>query len=466
MRSISTKQILLTAFLWLCLALHGNAASWNEIVAQVDKDVAQTREAVRETRKIVQEERGKLQKELAELRGTVEQDEAGLKALKAQFETMLQTEETLRGEIEQEEEAARALEETIRTLAKDADEMIQRSLITAEQPSRRDAIRPMLDTERFPGMDDIETLAAVFSEEMAEGGKIRKRSGTFVNAQGAEVSGTILRIGKFTACYQLDGEVGYLRLDKDLQKLVAIPGKPPWGVRRAIRKYFFGESVHMPLDLTGGIIAEQVNQGQGVREWLDSGGLLVWPILIIAVVAMLLSLERLFSLGRIPTKTDKLMDRLRDLLSKGDVKGGQELCQKNPGIPTCNVLKAGLESVKASREVMENILEEAILKELPRLERFLSTLGVLAAIAPLLGLLGTVTGMIHTFQGITVFGTSDPRMMSGGISEALVTTQMGLAVAIPIMIAHHFFDRRVEKIIGDMEEKGTAVMALVVKSEE
>jgi biopolymer transport protein ExbB len=81
---------------------------------------------------------------------------------------------------------------------------------------------------------------------------------------------------------------------------------------------------------------------------------------------------------------------------------------------------------------------------------------VLAAVAPLLGLLGTVTGMINTFQTITLYGTGDPRMMSGGISEALITTQLGLAVAVPIMILHHILERRVDALMGDMEEKGTS----------
>ena len=108
-------------------------------------------------------------------------------------------------------------------------------------------------------------------------------------------------------------------------------------------------------------------------------------------------------------------------------------------------------------------MEEAILKQLPRLERFLPTLSVFAAIAPLLGLLGTVTGMIETFQVITRFGTSDPKLMAGGISEALITTQLGLAVAMPIIIIHHFLERRVDKVVGDMEEKGLALAAAMME---
>jgi len=128
------------------------------------------------------------------------------------------------------------------------------------------------------------------------------------------------------------------------------------------------------------------------------------------------------------------------------------------------VLLTALAFKDQTRQDMENALQEAILGEIPRIERFLSTLGMLAAIAPLLGLLGTVTGMINTFHVITTYGTGDPRMMSSGISEALVTTMLGLSVAIPIMLAHTFLSRRVETLISKMEEKSVAFVNLVFKS--
>ena len=115
------------------------------------------------------------------------------------------------------------------------------------------------------------------------------------------------------------------------------------------------------------------------------------------------------------------------------------------------------------RMEMENVLQEAILQEIPGLERFLSTLGMLAAIAPLLGLLGTVTGMINTFDMITHYGTGNPRMMSGGISEALVTTMLGLSVAIPILLCHTLLTRHTENIIAQMEEKAVAFTNIIYK---
>jgi len=219
----------------------------------------------------------------------------------------------------------------------------------------------------------------------------------------------------------------------------------------------------MPLDLSGGVILEQVNGENGLRHWVERGGFLVWPIFLIAIVAFFLALERVWTLSRMTTRTDALMDQVRELAHRGEWEKCREMCRQYPSSPTCRVLRAGLRHRGLDKAVLENALEESILKELPRLERFLTTLSVLAAIAPLLGLLGTVTGMIHTFQGITVFGTSDPRMMSGGISEALITTQLGLAVAVPVMIVHHFLDRRVEKIIADMEEKGTSLVTAMIR---
>ncbi len=102
--------------------------------------------------------------------------------------------------------------------------------------------------------------------------------------------------------------------------------------------------------------------------------------------------------------------------------------------------------------------------KIPAIERFVSTLGMLAAIAPLLGLLGTVTGMINTFHVITYYGAGDPKMMSGGISEALVTTMLGLSVAIPIMLFHTLLSRRVETQISQMEEKAVAFVNMVFKA--
>jgi len=163
-------------------------------------------------------------------------------------------------------------------------------------------------------------------------------------------------------------------------------------------------------------------------------------------------------------KSEPFMDKLRALVAAGDWEGCEALCRswKNKWIP--EILLTALAFRDQSRQDMENALQEAILGKIPAIERFVSTLGMLAAIAPLLGLLGTVTGMINTFHVITYYGAGDPKMMSGGISEALVTTMLGLTVAIPIMLLHTLLSRRVETQIGQMEEKAVAFVNMVFKA--
>jgi biopolymer transport protein ExbB len=161
---------------------------------------------------------------------------------------------------------------------------------------------------------------------------------------------------------------------------------------------------------------------------------------------------------------DRLLQRMATPASRGDWDACRKMWTPEAGKPVARVIQAGLAACTARRRDLEDALQEAILRETPALERFLATLGMLAAIAPLLGLLGTVTGMIDTFQVITRHGTGDPRMMSGGISVALVTTMLGLTVAIPIMLAHTLLGRATDNFIGQMEEKAVALVNIIQKA--
>ncbi len=433
---------------------------WNRTVSAVEADVRAADAAMSETRQTVAQERARLQAELNALENETAALEGDAERMKGELDGLLQAGEELRQSVESGEEQTKRLEEILRTAAKDADELVRRGTLS---PETANLLAPLLDPERFPGMKDIENLVSVLFQEMENGGKIVRYSGDFVRADGSTATGDIIRVGRFTAFFRNNDETGWLRYDPALGKMAALPGKPPWTMRRKLRACFDDENAPMPLDLSGGVILEQVNGENGLRHWIERGGFLVWPIFLIAIVAFFLALERVWTLSRMTTRTDALMDQVRELAHRGEWEQCLEICRKYPSSPTCRVLRAGLRHRGLDKAVLENALEESILKELPRLERFLTTLSVLAAIAPLLGLLGTVTGMIHTFQGITVFGTSDPRMMSGGISEALITTQLGLAVAVPVMIVHHFLDRRVEKIIADMEEKGTSLVTAIIR---
>jgi biopolymer transport protein ExbB len=134
-----------------------------------------------------------------------------------------------------------------------------------------------------------------------------------------------------------------------------------------------------------------------------------------------------------------------------------------PDNPLGRVMSVYTERLQRDPETLSLKLDEAILRETPRIRRGLATIAILAAVAPLLGLLGTVTGMIHTFQSITLFGTGDPKLMSGGISLALVTTQQGLAVAIPVLLVHSFLSSRSNRIIQILDEQSAAMVARIAE---
>lgn len=452
----------IAAMLIACItALPASAADWETAARAVTADMDRTLDTVAETRKAMADERARLTAELAALKAEGTRLSADLDALKTEFESGMAEEERLTEELTTGDADIRRLADQLRIIHRDAEPLF--AVGPAPTPEMGDLSARLADPDHFPGLADMKALADGFLAEIAAAGRIVRETGVFRDQTGAPRSGEILRAGRLSAYFRTDAGTGFLRWDADTGEWAEVPGRPPFGIRRTLDRYFDGESDILPVDPSGGVIPGAINRRSDLRQWLDAGGLLVWPILFIGLVAVVLSLERLYTLGRIPAVTDRIMDRFRELLSCRDWDACAVFCDRHHRIPACRVLKTGLETHGQSREVLENALEEAMLGQMPRLERFLSTLAVLAALAPLLGLLGTVTGMIHTFQGITLFGAGDPRTMSGGISEALVTTQLGLAVAIPITVVHHFFDRRVEKIVGDMEEKSTVLVTALIR---
>ncbi len=460
MRLAGLTAVLLAAAVCLTPAW-SRAENWSKTAAEVKAEAAGIEAEAAKTRRAIAKERAALTRDLAELKHLIAAEERRLKERRAELEKLIELEATKREALAARQEEMDNLEAAIRLGAKDAAAVFKTSPVTAENPGRLTALAPLLDRDRFPGMDPIEALVEELFREMAAGGEVKLRRGAFIDASGRKTEGDIFRVGGFTAYFKSEGGVGYLRPTADGRSLVALAARPGWSRRRAIERAFEGRPAVLPLDLSGGAALAQLRPGRSVIEWLASGGVLIWPILAVALAAMVLMVERFIVLGRTRSNSDDIMSRIRELAERGRLDDCRAVCRANADTPACQVVLAGLESRQRSREGLESAVQEAILRQLPRLERFLPTLSVLAAIAPLLGLLGTVTGMIDTFQVITRFGSSDPGLMAGGISEALVTTQLGLAVAMPIIVIHHFLERRVDKIVGDMEEKGLAFLAAV-----
>jgi len=439
---------------------------WKKVADDVNKNQDKALEDVAGMEKFRDMDMAALKKELANLKAQDKREDLNLKKLEKDFDSFRKVEKQHIKDLEDEQEEIRNIEDTVLTVVKDAVSTSRDNPITAEFPERKEILGGISDSKEFPGMDWIKTLVAFYFQEMEEAAKILRRSGEFVGPDGKMTTGEIIRVGRFTTYYRLaDGSVGFLTPEADGRRLVAVTGEAPRYMLKAISNYFERKDDVPPVDFTNGAYFVKLTQSESYAEKLEIGGAIMYVILGVGIFAILLGLERMIVLGTKSRASDKVMEEIKEMAGQGKWGEAREYCSSKSRIPTCQMLDNALAHVGYSQEVLENALQESILKQVPKLERFLPTLALFAVISPLLGLLGTVSGMIDTFSVIMEVGTGDANAMAGGISTALLTTQFGLTVAIPIMLVHHFLKSQVDKIVLDMQEKGTAFAITLIKHE-
>jgi biopolymer transport protein ExbB len=197
-----------------------------------------------------------------------------------------------------------------------------------------------------------------------------------------------------------------------------------------------------------------------VFELVKAGGILMLPIIACSIVALAIIFERLWALRSQRVIPNNLVAQIWQLHSKGQLTNAHVVTVKE-GSPLGRILAAGLVNRQHSRIVMKEAIEEVGRQVVHDLERYLNTLGTIASIAPLLGLLGTVIGMIKVFAAIMTAGVGNPTVLAGGISEALITTAAGLSVAIPSLMFHRYFGGKVERLVVKMEEQALKMVEVM-----
>ncbi|MAJ70382.1 MAG: energy transducer TonB [Alteromonadaceae bacterium TMED7] len=333
----------------------------------------------------------------------------------------------------------------LQQVAGDTKNKFYNSVVSAEIPGRAAFLdqlaQDMGSSSKLASIDEIEQVWYEIQREMTQSGKVTKFTTDVVEAGGAKVSKEVVRVGPFALV--ADGKyLDYNGVTGTVAELIRQPAGR-YGESAAELQASNGEVVKFGIDPTGGSILGLLVQAPNLQERVEQGGVVGYIILIVGAFGLLLSIERLFTLTIIRTKVN------RQLKSK-------EIKNTNP---LGRVLKVRDEHPNADTEALELHLTEAILAEVPKLGRNLTIIKIISVVAPLMGLLGTVTGMINTFQAITLFGTGDPKLMAGGISTALVTTVLGLVVAIPTTLLYAMLNTRSKNIVYILQEQAAGVIA-------
>ena len=303
----------------------------------------------------------------------------------------------------------------------------------------------MSETTELPDIEEIRQLWFELQREMIAGSEIVSFEADVIDVDGETTTCMVVRVGLFNAV--CDGK--YLEFAASKGQYAFLPRQPEGRYTRTasnIASASINEQVTFGIDPTGptgGSLLANLIQTPSLSERAAQGKEIGYAIIVVGLLGTLLALYKLFVLYVMGRAVKKQAD-------------SKDLDQKNP---LGRVLKVGEEHFSKDIDTLELKLAEAIMAERPNIERYIGVVKIISVVAPLAGLLGTVTGMIVTFQQITLYGTGDPKLMAGGISQALVTTVLGLLVAIPTTLLHSFANSSAREIVGVLEEQSTGILA-------
>ena len=334
-------------------------------------------------------------------------------------------------------------------VAGDARTRFDNSLTNVQYPDRSPFLEELAkkigSNSKLPSIDEIERLWFELQREMTETGKVVKFTTDVIDVDGVTSECSVTRVGLFNAV--CDGK--YLEYASSKGQYAFLPRQPAGRytkTAKAVGNASVGDQVRFGIDPTGptgGSLLANLIQTPSLMERAQQGREVGYAIIAVGIIAVLFAFYKLYSLYMIGTAVRKQANQ-----EAADVSN-----------PLGRVLKVGKENFDKDIDTLELKLAEAIMAERPAIDQGIGFIKIISVIAPLAGLLGTVTGMIVTFQMITLYGTGDPKLMAGGISQALVTTVLGLLVAIPTSLLHSFTQSSARGIVSILEEQSTGILA-------
>lgn len=319
------------------------------------------------------------------------------------------------------------------------------SITNIDNPNRDTFLRNLAESKKLPNLNDISALWVELLKEISNAEDVKSFDTEVLTADGKLTNLNILRIGTFS----LSSDGKFLKHLIDTNQVEFLPSQPSGVSKRKLSNLQSSDNGTFTVDIdpTRGAILEKLIQKKTFFQRIADGGLVGYVIILLGLFGVALSAERIYILRE---KLVQIQKQEEDIKSIGDNLLGE-------------LLQVAKDNVSESIESLEIILDEKIQSVTPMIETRVKAIKLIATVAPLLGLLGTVIGMIETFQAITLFGTGDPKLMAGGISQALVTTMLGLIVAAPLLFLHSYAENYSKSIIGFLEEKASGIVAMSIK---
>ena len=422
-----------------------DAASMAELLKLIEQGQARDSQENRQREAQFQQQRNQQQNLLNRARAERTRQENESARLEQLFEENQNRITAARAQLDERLGALKELFGVLQTVSGDTQGRFNTSLTNLQFPEREEFLvalgSKMASATELAQIEDIERLWFELQREITESGKVTRFNHLVTKADGQQEEMEVVRVGLFN----LISDNGYLEHDPSEGSISELQRQPPGRFLATTSDLMDAETGYVPfgVDVTRGGILGLLVETPTLGEKVDQGGIVGYSILALGAVGLLIAIWRFLGLT---TASRKVSAQLKKDTASTDNPLGRVL--------------AAYESNKgADTETIELKLSEAALKEMPGLTKGLLFIKVISVVAPLMGLLGTVTGMIKTFQVITLYGAGDPKMMAGGISQALVTTVLGLVVAIPMVLLHTVVSGQSRKVINVIQSQSAGLIA-------
>jgi biopolymer transport protein ExbB len=330
----------------------------------------------------------------------------------------------------------------VRQVATDLGAQVWDSMTSSEGGSHRELLDRLGRSDELPSTEDLEKLWVELQREITKQGKVARYKTTVLTIEGTQAEREVIRAGPFTAI----SNGRFLLWEPEDQQLRELGRQPPSRHLNTVAAFESAttEFAKLAVDPSRGGLLLALIDTPSPKERIQQGGYVGYVIITLGIFALVVGLWRWVVIA----------------VTSSKVNAQRKSERVDPSNPLGRILGVAEKNRYADTETLELKLDEVVMRESSKLENFLWLVKTVSVVAPLLGLLGTVTGMIQTFQAITLFGAGDPKMMAGGISEALVTTMLGLTTAIPLVLLSDTLSNSTRKVIDILEEKSAGLIAM------